>query len=176
MIGYFLKLGATGYAGPVALVAYMERDLLEKKRWVSEEEFKLGIALSQATPGPMAAQMAMWIGYLKGGALGALATGSAFILIPFVIVLVLARLYVQFEGLWWIEALFRGFNPAVLAIIILSAARLTRKMLGSKKLLWAIGAMILGGTLMSCQKSEKETTAGGGSSTQSIMTFRGATQ
>lgn len=138
ILRYFLKLGATGFGGPVALVSAMERDLVERRGWVSPEDFRLGLALSQACPGPLAAQMAMWIGYLQGGAWGALLTALAFITVPFILAVSLAVAYVRYEGLWWIQALFKGINPAVLAIIVLSSWRLMRRTLDSKKLLWAI--------------------------------------
>ena len=65
---YFLRLGATGFGGPVALVGYMQRDLVEERRWFTPEEYREGLALAQLAPGPLAAQLAMYLGWVRGGA------------------------------------------------------------------------------------------------------------
>ena len=71
LVGYFLKLGTIGFGGPVALVGFMHRDLVEQRRWISEDTYKLSLALAQIMPGPLAAQTAIAIGYFEGGILGA---------------------------------------------------------------------------------------------------------
>src|SRR5207245_3936013 len=76
---YFLGLGAWGFGGPIATVGYMQRDLIERRQWLSREDFLDGVALGQTMPGPLAAQVAMWVGYLQGGAIGALGTAIPFI-------------------------------------------------------------------------------------------------
>ena len=83
IIFYFLKLGTTGFGGPVALVGFMHRDLVEKKQWISEEEYKEGLALSQLAPGPLAAQLAIYLGYVHYGILGATLVGFAFVIPSF---------------------------------------------------------------------------------------------
>ncbi|MBI2071408.1 MAG: chromate efflux transporter [Elusimicrobia bacterium] len=135
---YMLKLGATGFGGPIALVNYMEKELVERKKIVAPEEFKLGLALAQAAPGPLAGQMSIWLGYIKGGAWGALLSGIAFVLPAFFIVLILSVFYVDYQGLPWVKKIFQGINPAVLAIMMIASVRLSRRVLGVKKLLWAI--------------------------------------
>src|SRR5919112_5753387 len=97
---YFLVLGTVGFGGPVALVGYMQRDLVERHEWIDDEEYKLGLALAQIMPGPLAAQLAMAIGYFAHGVLGATLVGLAFVLPSFLMVLGLSALYVAFGGLW----------------------------------------------------------------------------
>ncbi len=124
---YFLKLGAIGFGGPVALVGYMERDLVEKNKWVTKEEFSQGVAISATLPGPLAAQVAMWIGYLRQGVNGCTAAALALIGPPFVIVLIIAAVYTRYENETWVRALFYGIGPTVAVLIAESCYRLSRR-------------------------------------------------
>jgi chromate transporter len=137
---YFLRLGATGFGGPVALVGYMQRDLVEERRWFSAEEYREGLALAQLAPGPLAAQLAMYLGWARGKALGAALVGLAFVLPSFVMVVVIALAYVRFGGMPWMRGAFYGIGAAVIAIVARSAVRLTRLTLGHDQLLWALFA------------------------------------
>jgi len=139
---YFLKLGALGFGGPIALVGYMQRDLVEEKKWVSKEDYFEGLAFSQLCPGPLAAQLAKYIGWLHRGTLGATLTGAAFILPSFLMVLALAALYVHFGQLAWIQGMFYGIGAAVSAIIVRSAWKLIQKTLGKDILLWALFSVL----------------------------------
>jgi chromate transporter len=87
---YFLKLGTIGFGGPVALVGFMHRDLVEHRRWITEDTYKLSLTLAQIMPGPLAAQVAIAIGYFAGGILGATCTGLAFVLPSFLMVVATA--------------------------------------------------------------------------------------
>lgn len=138
LVLYFLKLGTIGFGGPIALVGYMERDLVERHRWISKEQYLRGLALAQLAPGPLAAQLAIYIGYLKGRIPGATFIGIAFILPSFLMVVVLGMLYVSYGGLEWMRALFYGIGAAVIGIIVKSAYKLTKLALKGKALLWAI--------------------------------------
>jgi chromate transporter len=140
---YFLKLGAIGFGGPVALVGYMQRDLVERRRWIDDEEYKLGLALAQIMPGPLAAQLAMAIGYFAHGMLGATLVGLAFVLPTFLMVLALSALYVAFGGLPWMHAVFYGISAAVIGIIAIAAYKLARKVNGRDPLLWAIFVVLM---------------------------------
>ena len=142
LIGYFLKLGTIGFGGPVALVGYMRRDLVEDRRWVQEDEYKLALALAQIMPGPLAAQFAIGLGYLLRGVLGATAVGLAFVLPSFLMV-GLSVLYVAYGGLWWMQALFYGIGAAVVAIITIAAYKLARGTIKRYPLLWGIFAVLL---------------------------------
>src|SRR5215218_7215207 len=135
LTAYFLKLGTIGFGGPVALVGYMQRDLVERRHWIDDEEYKLGLALAQIMPGPLAAQLAIAIGYFAHGVLGATLVGLAFVLPSFLMVLALSALYVAYGGLWWMQAVFYGVSAAIIAI---ASYKLARKVNGRDPLLWAI--------------------------------------
>jgi len=135
---YFLRLGTLGFGGPIALAGHMHQDLVEKNRWIAKEEYVEGLALAQLAPGPLAAQLAIYLGYVRNGLLGATAVGTAFILPSFLMVLAVSAVYVRFGGLRWMQAIFYGIGAAVIAIIARSAFRLTKLTLGKDKLLWGI--------------------------------------
>jgi chromate transporter len=142
LTSYFLKLGTIGFGGPVALVGYMQRDLVERRRWIDDEEYKLGLALAQIMPGPLAAQLAIAIGYFAHGVLGATLVGLAFVLPSFLMVLALSTLYVEFGGLWWMQAVFYGVSASVIGIIAIASYKLARKVNGRDPLLWGIFAVL----------------------------------
>src|SRR5512142_546995 len=123
---YFLKLGALGFGGPIALAATMQRDLVERRGWITQEEYLEGLAASQTLPGPLAAQLAMWLGYVRRGAAGAVVSAVAFVAPPFVLVTVVAAAYVAFSGSGAVQALFYGIGPAVIALIVRGAWKLVR--------------------------------------------------
>ncbi len=143
LAAYFLRLGALGFGGPAALVGAMHRDLVRGRRWLSEEDYSLALALAQLMPGPLAAQCAIAIGFLLRGVAGATVVGLAFILPSFVMVLGLAALYVAYGGLWWMQALFYGIGAAVIDIIALAAYKLARNTNKRDPLLWGIFAVLL---------------------------------
>ena len=126
LVRYFLRLGALGFGGPVALVGQMERELVAEKKWLSAEQMREAIAVCQSLPGPLAIQVGIFIAYLRGGARGAWAGGGAFILPNFLIVAALAALYVHFGGLKLVTAIFYGVSPAVIALILHSCYRLAK--------------------------------------------------
>lgn len=138
---YFLRLGTIGFGGPIALVGYMQRDLVESRRWITETEYREGLALAQLAPGPLAAQLAMYLGWVCGGTWGATLTGAAFIAPSFLMVLALSALYVHFGGLPWIERAFYGVGAAAIAVIAKSALRLVRITLGRDRLLWTLSTV-----------------------------------
>jgi chromate transporter len=135
---YFLKLGTLGFGGPVALAGFMHRDLVEQRRWVEDDEYKLALALAQIMPGPLAAQLAIALGYFQHGVLGATAVGLAFIVPSFLMVVGISIAYVRYGGLWWMQALFYGIGAAVIAIIAIAAYKLARSTNKRDPLLWAV--------------------------------------
>src|SRR5438128_3248502 len=135
---YFLRLGTLGFGGPIALAGHMQKDLVEERRWVSKQDYLEGLAFSQLSPGPLAAQLAMYLGWVRAGALGATLVGIAFILPAFLMALVLAALYVHFGSLPWIQGMFYGIGAAVIAIIARSAIKLVLGTIGKDWLLWTI--------------------------------------
>src|SRR5438093_4934116 len=138
LLVYFLRLGTRGFGGPIALAGHMQKDLVEERRWVSKQDYLEGLAFSQLSPGPLAAQLAMYLGWLRAGTIGATLVGIAFILPSFLMVLVLAALYVHFGSLPWIQGMFYGIGAAVIAIIVRSAIKLVRGTVGKDWLLWTI--------------------------------------
>jgi chromate transporter len=138
LIIYFLKLGTWGFGGPVALVGYMHRDLVENKRWISEDDYKEGLALSQLAPGPLAAQLSIYLGYVHYRILGATLAGLAFVLPSFLMVLMIGYAYIEFGGLAWMQAVFYGVGSAVIGIIAISSYKLTIKSIGKDYWLWGI--------------------------------------
>src|SRR5436190_6961505 len=142
LVGYFLKLGTLGFGGPAALVGFMHRDLVVQRRWIDEGEYKLALGLAQIMPGPLAAQLAIALGYFQHGITGATAVGLAFILPSFLMVVAISAAYVAFGGLWWMQALFYAIGATVIAIIGISAYKLTRSVNKRDPLLWGIFAVL----------------------------------
>jgi len=145
---YFLRLGTTGFGGPIALVGAMHRDLVEERAWLSEAEYQEGMALAQLSPGPLAAQLCFYIGYVRGGVTAAALVGLAFILPSFLMVLGLGWAYVQFGGIPWVQAVFYGVGAAVIGLITRSAYGLIRKTLGSDALLWGVALVLMATTVI----------------------------
>jgi len=138
---YFLRLGTFGFGGPIALAGYMQRDLVEERRWFSKQDYMEGLALSQLSPGPLAAQLAKYLGWVRAGIPGATLVALAFIGPSFAMVLVVSWLYVRYGGLPWIQALFYGIGAAVIAIIARSAYKLARATVGKDPVLTALFAI-----------------------------------
>ncbi len=136
--GYFLWLGTVGFGGPIALAGRMQQDLVDGRGWVSREDYVEGLALAQLAPGPLAAQLAMYLGYVRAGILGTTLVGIAFVLPSFLMVLALSAAYVRYGGLNWMQAVFYGIGAAVIAIIARSAVKLTKLTLRREPLLWGI--------------------------------------
>ena len=148
LICYFFRLGTFGFGGPVALVGYMHRDLVENKAWISDSDYKEGLALSQIAPGPLAAQLAIYLGYVHYRVLGATLAGIAFVIPSFFMVIGLGWAYVRFGGLTWMQSVFYGVGAAVIGIIAISAHKLTTKSIGKDKLLWAIFTLLAAVTII----------------------------
>jgi len=138
---YFLRLGTLGFGGPIALAGHMQQDLVEQRGWINAQEYKEGLAFAQLAPGPLAAQLAIYLGWVRGQVLGATLVGIAFVAPSFLMVLVLSELYVRFGGLPWMQGLFYGIGAAVIAIIARSVLKLVRMTLGRDHLLWILFAV-----------------------------------
>lgn len=137
-VGYFLRLGTFGFGGPIALAGYMQRDLVEERRWISKQDYMEGLALAQLAPGPLAAQLAIYLGWVRGGIPGATVVSVAFILPSFLMVVVLAALYLEYGSISWLQAAFYGIGAAVIAIIARSAVKLVKLTIAKDLLLWTI--------------------------------------
>ncbi|HEX6849148.1 MAG TPA: chromate transporter [Chitinophagaceae bacterium] len=136
LIIYFLKLGSWGFGGPVALVGYMHRDLVEKNKWITEDDYREGLALAQLAPGPLAAQLSIYLGYVHYRIIGATLAGIAFVLPSFLMVIGLGFIYIKSGGLPWMQAIFYGIGASIIGIIAVSSYKLTKKTLEKDGLLW----------------------------------------
>ena len=148
LVRYFLRLGTLGFGGPVALVGFMHRDLVEQRGWIAEADYKEGLALAQLAPGPLAAQLGIYLGYVHYKVLGATLAGLAFVLPSFVMVVVLGWLYARYGGLSWMQAVFYGVGAGVIGIIAHSAYKLTTRTVGKDHLLWAIYGITVAWTIL----------------------------
>jgi chromate transporter len=135
---YFLRLGTLGFGGPIALAGAMQRDLVETRGWIAKQDYIEGLALAQLAPGPLAAQLAIYLGWVRAGVAGATLVGLAFVLPSFLMVLGLSFVYVRFGGLPWMQGMFYGIGAAVIAIIARSAVKLVRLTLATDRLLWVL--------------------------------------
>jgi len=151
-VGYFLWLGTVGFGGPIALAGHMQQDLVDDRDWVRKEDYLEGLALAQLAPGPLAAQLAIYLGYIRAGVFGATAVGMAFVLPSFLMVLALSKAYVRFGGLPWMQGMFYGIGAAVIAIIARSAFKLTQLTIGKDKLLWAVFLLLAVSTAWTSQE------------------------
>src|SRR3954467_13455313 len=121
LTAYFFKMGYSGFGGPVALAGYMHRDLVETRKWISEEDYKEGLALAQLAPGPLAAQLGIYMGYVHYKLTGATLAGLAFVLPSFLMVVGLGFIYTHWQGIPWMQTIFYGVGAAVIGIITMSA-------------------------------------------------------
>ena len=140
---YFLRLGTFGFGGPIALAGYMQKDLVEKRRWISKQDYLEGLALAQLMPGPLAAQLAMYLGWVRARVLGATLVAFFFVFPSWLMVLGLSFLYVRYGGLAWMQGAFYGIGSAVIAIIARSAVKLVKMTVQRDKLLWAVFAVMM---------------------------------
>src|SRR2546423_12996321 len=147
MVRYMTKLGTIGFGGPVALVGYMHRDLVEERKWISEADYKEGLTLAQLMPGPLAAQLAIYLGYVHYGVIGATLVGVTFVLPSFLMVVALGWAYAAYGGLPWMQSVFYGVGASVIGIITISAFKLTTKTIGRDALLWCIYLVSAGVTI-----------------------------
>lgn len=148
LIVYMLQLGTVGFGGPVALVGYMHRDLVLARHWITEAQYKEGIALAQIAPGPLATQLAIYLGYVHYRIRGATLAGLVFVLPSFLMVLAIGWAYVRFGGLPWMHAVFYGVGAAVIGIIAMSAKKLTERSIGRDRLLLVIYVLLAGVTII----------------------------
>jgi chromate transporter len=138
LTAYFVRLGTFGFGGPIALAGYMQRDLVERRRWILKQDYVEGLALAQLAPGPLAAQLAIYLGWVRGRVPGATLVGLAFVLPSFLMVIVLSALYVEFGGMSWMRGAFYGIGSAVIAIILRSVQKLVKLTLAKDRVLWSL--------------------------------------
>ena len=142
LLKYFLYLGSLGFGGPVALVGYMQRDLVEQRKWFSKDEYMKSLALAQLAPGPLAAQLAICLGYVHSRVRGATLVSLAFILPSFFMTVAISWLYVRYGGLSFMQAAFYGVGATVIGIIAIAAYKLAKLTMAKDRLQWAIFAVM----------------------------------
>ncbi|MCE5293962.1 MAG: chromate efflux transporter [Chlamydiales bacterium] len=135
---YFLWLGTFGFGGPIALIGYMQRDLVEKRAWLSHTDYTHGLALAQICPGPVATKLAVYFGWLKARVFGATIIAIAFLLPSFILVIALAVIYTHNVGVSWVEGVFYGIGASIVAVIIRSAYKLAKITCKKEHLLWTL--------------------------------------
>jgi chromate transporter len=138
LAAYFLRLGAVGFGGPVALAHYIRRDLVERRAWISEQEYDSGLAIAAACPGPLAYQLGVYCGYIRFGVAGGLLVAIAFAIAPFLIVVAAAAAYTSLSNSWQIRALFYGVSPVVVALVLKGCWNLGARTLRKDPPAWAI--------------------------------------
>lgn len=138
LVRYFLRLGTLGFGGPPALVSAMHRNLVIDRQWITEADYREGMALAQLAPGPLAAQLAIYLGYVHYGIWGATLVGIAFVIPSFIMVVALGWAYVRLGGLPWMQAIFYGIGAAVIGIIAIGTYKLTTKTVGNDRLGWLL--------------------------------------
>jgi chromate transporter len=138
---YFLRLGALGFGGPVALANTMRKDLAEERHWLTEQEYEDGLAIAAACPGPLAYQLGVYCGYIRHGVAGGLAVAVAFSLAPFALVVTAAWAYTRFSATWQLRALFYGVAPVVVALILKACFSLGHKMLRKDLPAWVVAVL-----------------------------------
>jgi chromate transporter len=139
----FLRIGATGFGGPMALIALMQERLVERDKAISPEDFSEGVAIGQILPGPIAVDCATHIGYRLRGLLGALVTTGALIAPPFVAMLILTPIYLEYGTIPQADGFFRGVRAAVVAVIGAACVRMGEKSLrGAVPWTLGVGALV----------------------------------
>ncbi|MFM9059079.1 MAG: chromate efflux transporter [Planctomycetaceae bacterium] len=127
----WLAVGATGFGGPAGQVAILHREVVERKRWLTEEEFLAALRVCMLLPGPEAQQLATYAGWRLGGTTGGLVAGTLFVLPGALLVTALAWLHAAGRDVPFVAAAFVGVRPAVVALVALAAWRIGRKSIGS---------------------------------------------
>ena len=127
IISVFFKLGCIAFGGPAAHIAMMEKEIIEKRKWMTHEDFLDLIGITNIIPGPNSTQMTMQCGYVRGGYIGMVLAGVSFILPAVLITLLFAIAFVKYGSLPKIEPIFLGIKPAVIGIILMATIKLSKK-------------------------------------------------
>lgn len=137
---YWLRLGFVNFGGPAGQIAMMHRDLVEQRRWISEERFLHALNYCMLLPGPEAQQLAIYIGWLLHGYKGGVVAGAFFVLPSVFVMLLLSALYTTWGSVGWVAAIFYGLKPAVVAVVAEAVLRIGKRAL-TKRFLWAVAGI-----------------------------------
>jgi chromate transporter len=140
----YLKIGTFTIGGGYVMLSMIEREVVERRRWINHEEFMNMIALAQAAPGLIAVNSAIFIGWRIGGWRGVIATVLGAVLPSFLIILAIAMVFQNYKDLPAVEAVFKGIRPAVVALIAAPLVRMAR----SSKITWGTAIVPIAGALL----------------------------
>jgi chromate transporter len=137
---FWLKLGWISFGGPTGQISIMHTELVEKKKWISEETFLHALNFCMLLPGPEAQQLAIYIGWLLHGTWGGIVAGSLFVIPSMFVLYGLSYVYAAYGKVFWIAAIFYGLKPAVLAIVLTATIRIGKKSLKNSAM-WMIATL-----------------------------------
>ncbi|MBA3032482.1 MAG: chromate efflux transporter [Gammaproteobacteria bacterium] len=141
---YWLKLGFIAFGGPVGQISMMHNELVERRRWLSEHRFLHALNYCMLLPGPEAIQLAIYISWLMHGVKGAVMTGILFFMPAFVLVTVLAGVYLAYGDVPAMQGIFYGIKPAVVAVVLFAAWRIGSKVLKNEVLMTIAALAFIG--------------------------------
>jgi chromate transporter len=137
---YWLKLGFISFGGPAGQISMMHQELVEKRRWISEHRYLHALNYCMLLPGPEAIQLAIYISWLMHGVRGALVAGVLFFLPAFLLLSLLAGIYLAWGDVPWVRGIFYGIRPAVVAVVLFAAWRIGSRAL-KNAVLWGMAAL-----------------------------------
>lgn len=139
----FFKIGAFTFGGGYAMIPIIQEEVVNKKKWINENEFLDAIALAQGSPGPVAVNTSIFVGYRLKGLPGALASLLGTILPSFLTILFIAMFFYQYRDNAILDKIFLGIRPAVVALILSAVYKLTKSSkFGYKKLMISLAALL----------------------------------
>jgi chromate transporter len=136
-VRFWFRLGLISFGGTAAHIAIMHEDLVQRRKWIDNEEFFHALGHCMILPGPEAQQLAIYLGWKLHGIKGGVVAGTLFVLPSMLVLLALSIVYARFGSLPWIAALFSGLRPAVLALVLLALIRLAKRSLTQPEQ-WAV--------------------------------------
>ena len=122
------KIGLFTFGGGYAMIAIIERELVERKKWIEHEEFMDVIAIAESTPGPLAINSATYIGYKIGGVLGSVFATLGVVLPSFIIIYLISLVFDKFLSLVWVQYAFRGIQACVAFLILSAGFKMLKKL------------------------------------------------
>ncbi len=134
------KLGLISFGGPAGQIAIMHTELVERKRWISENRFLHALNFCMLLPGPEAQQLAIYVGWLLHRTRGGIAAGVLFVLPSALLIWILSYIYVIYGHIFWVEAIFTGLKPVILAVVAAAVIRIGKKAL-KNRIMWVIATL-----------------------------------
>jgi chromate transporter len=140
----FLKMGTFAFGGVYSMLSFFQRELVDRRRWLSEEEFAEGVAIGQMTPGPPIVNTGIFVGYRLRGARGALTATAGQVLPGFLLVLILAFLYARYKSVPYLEGALKGLGAAVVSLLASVVLKMGKQVVdGWQPASFAVGGFVL---------------------------------